>query len=47
MEKQAEELGLRTLDDVRIIEGAHHPLMEITTRFLKDEGKKIEDRVSK
>ena len=47
MEKQAEEMGLRTLDDVRIIEGAHHPLMEITTRFLKDEGKKIEDRVSK
>ncbi|QLH75723.1 MAG: CBS domain-containing protein [Methanomassiliicoccales archaeon] len=46
MEKVADELGLRTLDDVRIIEGSHHPLVEITTRLLKDEKKKIEDRVN-
>ena len=38
MEKTAREHGLNTLDDVKIIEGAHHPLVEITTRLLKDEG---------
>ncbi len=37
MERSAEEMGLRTLDDVKIIEGAHHPLVEITTRLLKSE----------
>ncbi|MCE5296759.1 MAG: CBS domain-containing protein [Euryarchaeota archaeon] len=45
MEKVADELGLKTLDDVRIIEGAHHPLVEITTRLLKDENQKIAERV--
>jgi len=47
MEKSAEDMGLRTLDDVRIIEGSHHPLIEITTRLLKDEKKKIAERVRK
>ena len=37
MERSAEDMGLRTLDDVKIIEGSHHPLVEITTRLLKDE----------
>ncbi|MFA5313285.1 MAG: CBS domain-containing protein, partial [Methanomassiliicoccales archaeon] len=45
MEKVADELGLKTLDDVKIIEGAHHPLVEITTRLLKDEKQKIAERV--
>jgi CBS domain-containing protein len=36
MERGAEDMGLRTLDDVRIIEGSHHPLVEITTRLLKE-----------
>jgi len=47
MEKSAEDMGLHTLDDVRIIEGSHHPLIEITTRLLKDEKKKIAERVRK
>jgi IMP dehydrogenase len=38
MEKTAREHGLKTLDDVKIIEASHHPLVEITTRLLKDEG---------
>jgi len=39
MEKTAKEHGLKTLDDVKIIDGSHHPLVEITTRLLKDEGR--------
>lgn len=35
MERSAEEMGLHTLDDVKIIDGAHHPLVEITTKLLK------------
>jgi IMP dehydrogenase len=38
LEKSADERGLYTLDDVKIIERSHHPLVEITTRFMKDEG---------
>jgi IMP dehydrogenase len=38
MEKTAKLQHLRTLDDVRIIDGSHHPLVEITTRLLKTEG---------
>jgi len=45
MEKVADEMNLKTLDDVKIIEGSHHPLVEITTRLLKDENKKIAERV--
>ncbi len=37
LEKSAEEQGLHTLDDVKIIDGSHHPLVEITTRLLKSE----------
>jgi len=39
MEKTAKEHGLETLDDVKIIDASHHPLVEITTRLLKEEGK--------
>ena len=39
MEKSAEELGVKTLDDVKVIEGAHHPLVQVATRLLKDEEK--------
>jgi IMP dehydrogenase len=39
MEKTAKLQHLRTLDDVRIIDGSHHPLVEITTRLLKTEGR--------
>lgn len=39
MEKSAGELGVRTLDDVKVIEGAHHPLVQVATRLLKDEEK--------
>ena len=39
MEKSAETRGLHTMEDVKIIEASHHPLVEITTRLLKDEGR--------
>jgi len=39
MEKSADVRGLHTMDDVKIIDGSHHPLVEITTRLLKDEGR--------
>jgi len=39
MEKTAKLQHLRTLDDVKIIDGSHHPLVEITTRLLKTEGR--------
>jgi len=35
IEKTAREQGLRTPDDIEIIDYAHHPLVEITTRLLK------------
>jgi len=37
LEKTAEKWGLRTLDDVKIIEGAKHPFMEVTTMLLPKE----------
>jgi IMP dehydrogenase len=40
LEKTAERWGLRTLDDVVIIEGSKHPFVEITTRLLDSDSKK-------
>lgn len=37
LEKTAEKWGLRSLDDVTIIEGSKHPLMEKTTMLLPSE----------
>jgi IMP dehydrogenase len=37
MERSADEMGVRTLDDVKIIESSHHPLVRVYTRLLKDE----------
>lgn len=37
LEKTAEKWGLKTLDDVKIIEGAKHPFMEVTTMLLPQE----------
>ncbi len=37
LEKTAEKWGLRTLDDIKIIEGSKHPLMEAATMMLPDE----------
>ncbi|MDR3205600.1 MAG: CBS domain-containing protein [Candidatus Methanoplasma sp.] len=37
LEKTAERWGLKTLDDVKIIEGSKHPFMEITTMLLPKE----------
>lgn len=36
MEKSAEERGLKTMEDVKIIEGSRHPFVEMTTRLLRD-----------
>ncbi|MDI6916774.1 MAG: CBS domain-containing protein [Thermoplasmatales archaeon] len=35
IEKTAKAQGLRTLNDIEVIDYAHHPLVEITTRLLK------------
>ena len=38
MEKSAREAGLLTLDDIKVIDYAQHPLVEITTKLIrKDE----------
>lgn len=37
LEKTAERWGLKSLDDVSIIEGSKHPFMEITTMLLPSE----------
>jgi len=37
LEKTAERWGLKTLDDVKIIEGTKHPFMEVTTMLLPSE----------
>lgn len=37
LETTAERWGLKTLDDVKIIEGSKHPFMEITTMLLPKE----------
>ncbi|NLK26693.1 MAG: CBS domain-containing protein [Euryarchaeota archaeon] len=39
LERTAQELGVDSLDDVKIIEGTHHPLVKVATRLLKDEEK--------
>jgi IMP dehydrogenase len=36
LERSAKEMGLKTLDDVKIIDKSHHPLVEITTRLLQE-----------
>ncbi|MFP4170282.1 MAG: CBS domain-containing ParB/RepB/Spo0J family partition protein [Methanomassiliicoccales archaeon] len=36
MEKSAEERGLKELEDVKILEGSRHPLVEITTRLMRE-----------
>lgn len=46
LEKTAERWGLRTLEDVSIIEGSKHPFMEVTTMLLpKEEADGINQRL--
>lgn len=46
LEKTAKRWKLRSLDDVKIIEGAKHPFMKITTMLLpEEEAKKLSDRL--
>lgn len=48
LEKTAERWGLRTLDDVNVIEGSKHPFMEITTMLLPDEeASKLQERLER
>ncbi len=42
MEKTAEQWGIRTLEDITVIEGSKHPFVEITTRLLGQEDEKLE-----
>jgi IMP dehydrogenase len=37
LERTAERWGLRSLDDVKVIEGAKHPFIQITTMLLPDD----------
>lgn len=37
LEKSARELGVNSLDDVKVIQASHHPLVQVYTRLLKDE----------
>lgn len=37
IEKTAQKQGLKTLSDIEIVDYAHHPLIEITTRLIKKE----------
>ena len=37
LEKSAKELGITSLDDVKVIQASHHPLVQVYTRLLKDE----------
>ncbi len=37
MEKSAEQMGVKTLDDIKIIERSHHPLVQVATRLFQDE----------
>ena len=37
LERSAKEMGITSLDDVKIIQGSHHPLVQVYTRLLKDE----------
>ncbi len=46
LEKTAEKWGLKTLDDVSIIEGSKHPFMEVTTMLLpKEEADGLNERL--
>jgi CBS domain-containing protein len=46
LERTAEKWGLRSLNDVKVIEGAKHPFMEITTMLLpSEEAKTINERL--
>ncbi|MCL1904641.1 MAG: CBS domain-containing protein [Methanomassiliicoccaceae archaeon] len=48
LEKTAAKWGLRSLDDVRIIEGSKHPFIEMTTRMMdQDEMAKLNERLMK
>jgi CBS domain-containing protein len=44
MERSADELGVHTLDDVKIIQSSHHPLVQVYTRLLKDEEMPASDK---
>lgn len=44
MERSADELGVHTLDDVKIIQSSHHPLVQVYTRLLKDEETPASDK---
>ncbi|MDR2866226.1 MAG: CBS domain-containing protein [Methanomassiliicoccaceae archaeon] len=47
LERTAEKWGLRSLDDVNIIEGAKHPFIEMTTKMMdSDELAKLTDRLA-
>lgn len=47
LEKTAEKWGLRSLDDVKIIEGSKHPFIEITTMLMpENEMEKINKRLT-
>ncbi len=37
LERTAEKWGLRSLDDVKVIEGSKHPFIEVTTMLLPEE----------
>ena len=46
LERTAEKWGLHSLDDVKVIEGAKHPFMEVTTMLLpKGQADGINDRL--
>lgn len=47
LEKTAERWGLKTLDDVKIIEGSKHPFIEVTTMLMpEDEMSKLNERLN-
>jgi len=48
LERTAAKWGLRSLDDVNIIEGSKHPFIEMTTRMMdQDEMAKLNERLAK
>jgi len=47
LERTAEKWGLRSLDDIKIIEGSKHPFIEMTTRMMdSDEMAKLNERLA-
>lgn len=47
LEKTAERWKLKSLDDVKIIEGSKHPFMKVTTMLLpEEESKKLSERLN-